>query len=571
MPFVPDKQAGGFVPDTVSGPAAPQRTLPESIGRQVALTGREAIAGSPPAALGAMIGDALGMHSSEALNHFLTMIGFPEPASPMERAVAPIAESMAGAGGVIKGGQTLAQASGPVAKQVGEVLSSQPIAQLVGAGTGAASSEGAKALGGGPVAQTAAGLLGATAPAAVSAAIPAGVRQILRGSASKLPEAKATLGRYKEMGVSPTPGQIYKTGPGEATEAYLARSPGGHKTLRDFALKQAGELETAVEKQASALSEKSSPMMAGRAIEEGITGPGGFTDTFRKTSQELYDRLDSFVPQNLRVPVVATRNALDELNAPIPGAPKLSKFFQNARMQGIREALIQDTTTQAGAVSQLGPVQQELLGQLAPAEQTAISAGLMDGKLPYVALKKLRTLVGNELSDSSLVGDVPRSKWRALYAALSKDMESAVNATGDPAAIQSFKRANAYTKAGHDRMDSVLKPIIDRDAPEKIFAAAMAGTKQGDTTIHSVMQSLPPAQQKILASTVLRKLGLAIPSKQGAEGNTFSVSRFLTNWSSDVSRGKAFSIFKVRSYIHWELGQDLKDCRGHSLKRRGLR
>jgi hypothetical protein len=52
------------------------------------------------------------------------------------------------------------------------------------------------------------------------------------------------------------------------------------------------------------------------------------------------------------------------------------------------------------------------------AERTATLNQFIDGKLPYEALKKLRTLVGREMADSSIVSDVPRSKWTALYGAL---------------------------------------------------------------------------------------------------------------------------------------------------------
>jgi hypothetical protein len=52
------------------------------------------------------------------------------------------------------------------------------------------------------------------------------------------------------------------------------------------------------------------------------------------------------------------------------------------------------------------------------------------GGIPYEALKKLRTLVGNEMADSGFASDVPRSKWKPLYAALSKDMAAAAQGAG---------------------------------------------------------------------------------------------------------------------------------------------
>ena len=54
-----------------------------------------------------------------------------------------------------------------------------------------------------------------------------------------------------------------------------------------------------------------------------------------------------------------------------------------------------------------------------------VSESMANGKLPYEAVKKLRTLVGAELENPSIVSDVPRSKWKAVYAALSDDLKNA--------------------------------------------------------------------------------------------------------------------------------------------------
>jgi hypothetical protein len=64
-----------------------------------------------------------------------------------------------------------------------------------------------------------------------------------------------------------------------------------------------------------------------------------------------------------------------------------------------------------------------------------------------------------------------------------------------------------------------------------VFKAATSGTKEGAFTLRSVMQSLPKENQKDLASAIVRRLGRAVSSKQGADGETFSSETFLTNWN----------------------------------------
>lgn len=161
-----------------------------------------------------------------------------------------------------------------------------------------------------------------------------------------------------------------------------------------------------------------------------------------------------------------------------------------------------------------------------------------NGRLPYTAIKQLRTLVGTELADAGPLSDVPRSKWKALYGALSADMEAAAEAAG-PKAVRDLKRANGYHRAGMRRMD-YIESVIDRHGgPEAVFRATTAGTKEGATTLRAVMQSLPPDAQKSVSATVLRRLGRAAAGSQDDIGSQFSTERFLTNWNNLSTPAKA--------------------------------
>jgi hypothetical protein len=174
----------------------------------------------------------------------------------------------------------------------------------------------------------------------------------------------------------------------------------------------------------------------------------------------------------------------------------------------------------------------------ADAEIGALLDQMVDGKLPYEALKRLRTLVGNELENVSIVSDVPRSKWKALYGALSQDMKGAADAAG-PEAQRAFGRANAYYRAGTSRIDE-LSTVLDKSGgPEAIYNAATSGTRDGATTLRTVMQSLKPDQQKVLASTMIRRLGKATAGQQNAAGDEFSMNTFLTNWNKLSPQAKS--------------------------------
>jgi hypothetical protein len=85
-----------------------------------------------------------------------------------------------------------------------------------------------------------------------------------------------------------------------------------------------------------------------------------------------------------------------------------------------------------------------------------------------------------------------------------------------------------------------LSDVIDRNGgPEKVFGAAMSGTKDGATTLRAVMQSLSPDQQQVVAATVFKRMGQATAGNQNAAGDTFSPESFLTRYNQMSTEAKS--------------------------------
>jgi hypothetical protein len=486
----------------------------------------------------------------------------------------------------------------------------QMVPSLVSNVAGSLSSQAAAEAGAGPTGQILAGMAGGTAANATRAVLAEGVKRSFRGGEQGRQKVAENIQAFDDAGGTPSVGQATQNRRMQAAESMMSRTPGSAGVIARRAEEQAANLGTGLEKQASSLSPKASAEQAGRAIERGVRGEGGFVETFKAKQGQLYDDLDRFVAKSSGVDVGNTTKALADLNAEIPGAPNTSRFFQNAKMRGIEDALKKDlgnpTDAQQAlddAMSQLEaaqkargnavqmgsqfrafaqdqakrtnqwvpvPGQPRVTGRYSPypdrvAEGMAAAdaadaevvhqrlrmqsledvvanfkrvAEASEGKLPYEAVKKLRTLVGNEMTDNSLMSDVPRSKWKALYGALSADVEGAAKAAG-PAAYSAWQRANNYTRAGMRRLESIDHVIDKNGGPEAIFTAATSGTKEGATTLRAVMQSLPQDAQKTVSATVLRRLGRATPGRQNDLGEKFSTETFLTNWNSMSPQAKA--------------------------------
>ncbi|HTF43539.1 MAG TPA: hypothetical protein VK641_06565 [Terriglobales bacterium] len=173
----------------------------------------------------------------------------------------------------------------------------------------------------------------------------------------------------------------------------------------------------------------------------------------------------------------------------------------------------------------------------------ALKKDAVNGAPPYEAIKKLRTLVGQVISDSTIASDVPRSKWTTLDAALPDDLSQAVH--GNPATPNAWTRANNYSRAGMTRIE-VLDDVIQRSSgSETIFRAATEGTRgrcHEAADRHAKWRRMTNGR-KMISATVLRRLGAAKGGVQNDVGDVFSTETFLTNWAtlSTEAKGALFN------------------------------
>jgi hypothetical protein len=529
-------------------PEQPQRTNAQEFGRQLALTGRAVGEGIVDTAsifanpLGVIMNaglKALGVdyqfpEQSGAFSQQLNQMGVAAPENQTEQLVNQIGRRATGAAATMGAGSVAAQAPG-VTGQVGTTLASNPVVQATASATGPVAREIAAESGAGPVGQFAADLAGSITPGVLAAAAPAATRAGFRGGEAGRQRVEQNIQSFQRAGTTPSVGQATESRAMRGAESLLSRTPGGAGPMVAKAESQADELGAMLEKRASELTRKTSAEQAGRQIQRSISGEGGFVESFKAKQGQLFDELDQFLPSGSRVDVAKTREALSALNTSIPGAPNVSKFFQNSKIRGIQTALEKDINSRplllAPGMDDPAAEIFDIIKKVDPAKADQYAAEIFrDGKLPYEALKKLRTLVGNEIADSTIASDVPRSKWKALYAALSDDLKQAADGSG-PQAQAAWKRANNYTRAGMRRIEAIESVIDKSGGPEAIFRAATSNTKEGATTLRAVMQSLDKDGQKMVTATVMRRLGLAKAGVQGELGDQFSTETFLTNWN----------------------------------------
>lgn len=437
--------------------------------------------------------------AGQAVGMALDKAGLPavEPQGAAERYASAIER---GAGGAIGGmgiGGVLSRAASPLVSNIGTSLATKPGLQLASAATGASSAQAAKDAGLGTGAQIAAGIAGGLAPSIPSMAA-SGVQSAFRGGEAGRQQVEQNIADFAKAGTVPTVGQATQSPVLQGAESLLSKTPGATTVMRNAANRQGEEVSNRLSSLAEGLSPGADSGAAGEAIIRGVSGPGGFVDRFKAEAQRRYDALDQHVPSSMPIDISNTKQALADINAGIAAAPQTSALMQNPKLVQLERAIGTDT----GGGTQL----------------------------PYEAVKQIRTMIGDQLSDFQLTSDLPRSKLKQLYATLSDDMKTAAENAG-PQARQAWQEANAFYKAGQERIDTLQRVIDKNGGPEAVFNAAMSGTKDGATTLNRVMSALEPAERKTVSAAVINRLGKSNPSAQNAAGDEFSMGTFLTNWN----------------------------------------
>ena len=510
----------GFVPKATvpEGFKKEKRTTPEKVGRGVALGARHLV--ETPALAFAGGGDLLSKginvglelagadyripeNRVETIEEGFTQMGFPEAETGPERVVQGVNRAVVGAALPIKTGSALGASANPVTARVGTALADSPALQGVSAATGAGASEAVRESGGSTGEQLVAGLAGGLTPSLVKTATSSTVRGAVRGGESGRQTVADNVETFERAGTTPTVGQATEGRAQQATESLLSKVPGGAGPIANKVSSQADDLAKSIQQRADELVPNADPAKAGRAIEDGIKN--GFIGRFRETTSKLYDDIDQHLDTAKPVSAKHTKGYLEKASTPIEGATETSKILSNQFLDELGLALTEDL-------------------------QVALENTGTEG-LPYEALKQLRTKVGDKLGNLSLVSDVSKGQLKQLYGALSRDLTDAAREAG-PDALSAARRANRFYRAGQARIDLIESVIKKKGGPEKIFQAAVSGTKEGATTLRAVYKSLDTEQRKTLTAAMVRRLGKATSSRQNDQVDRFSIETFLTGWAN---------------------------------------
>lgn len=335
-------------------------------------------------------------------------------------------------------------------------------------------------------------------------------KSAMRGTGGKA-EAQSAISDMARFGVTPSIGQATKNFAMDAAESLSAKFPGGSGVIRKTAEIQQKKIAASMaEKLTNLAGIAPEELAAGGVIRQGIED---FSNNFIDQAKVLYKEVDKYLPPNSMVSTANTHAMLNEVATPIKDAENFSKPLLNPKLTQMLGGLNADLDHYGGDT------------------------------LPYEAISGMRSKVGRELGSISIGPDaIPRAELKRVYAALTSDMRIAAQAQG-PNALKAFDRASAFYKAGMDRIDTMLEPIVKSGLDRDVFAAIESSGKQGPERLRAVRDSVSSDQWKILAATVAGRLGRP-PAGQRGEGEAlFSLQKFLSGYQTLRDAGSADVLF----------------------------
>ena len=335
---------------------------------------------------------------------------------------------------------------------------------------------------------------GAMAPAAAGQALGAAKNVVAK-------RAAPVVDTFKKVGATPSVGQATDSTFISGLENLAAKFPGGSGVMKNFIEAQQRSMGNVARTGVPAEA-------AGRAIESGVSGKGGFLDRTKAVWSTLDDAVAAKIPKEAAFNPANTMQALDDLTRPVAGAERSTGAPLDARISVIKQNLMDDLAANGGA-------------------------------MPFEALRTIRSRVGAQIDDA-LVQGAKSGEMSKLYGALSKDMKVAAEQAG---AGNEFARQNNYYRARMGRIENVLDRVIGKGKqPEDIFKSVNPTDPDQANKLRAVMRSLSIPERQVVSEAVANRLGRVSPGKQNEVGDVFSSETFLTNWTR-LSPGAKAQLF----------------------------
>lgn len=510
-----------------------------------------AIAGAGAAGIATLVGDPIvsSVNSllgtqytlpSDAMADLLTRVGVPEARTAAERIVETTAAGAGLAGGTVAAGRALEMAAGqamPVAREVGRVLATQPVPQVLGgAGAGLAGQTAAE-LGAGPVGQTAASLAGGLSPLALTRRPP--VPQMEAPPAIEAPAPQAPE-------IPAPPAAAAEVAADTGTVLNLARRAAGIGPGSAAAKAELIDLAQ-INPQAKASAERlgldlpfdvfsDNPQVRSavgltRALVAG-EAEAAWEATVRQVIQradEISQQFDAAFVAGRPATGVASQRILDDLKRTQKQlADDAQKIYERVDEAISKSATVELTNLRKTLDDVVAEVGEEGLS----GPEKKLLKLIEDGGVTYGRLLREKNLIGKAQAGlQSEYGNMASGDLKRLYGALAQDQLDNVAAIGGEELRRELRAANLLTakrKALENRIVAAFGKEIDGSVATLMQSAITSAARGNAAQFNKLMKVVPPELQKETIATALASVtaGKAAGRAVGEVEAVFSPTEF---------------------------------------------
>ena len=118
--------------------------------------------------------------------------------------------------------------------------------------------------------------------------------------------------------------------------------------------------------------------------------------------------------------------------------------------------------------------------------------------------RQLRSAIGQSMTDTSIMKDLPMRQKEALYGAITGDLRSSAHLQG-PEVAEGFDAANATSSQLNDFTRDHLDKIIGPNAqsPEKVAKSLLTSGKTGGTSLAALREQIPDSVNELTSAHLL--------------------------------------------------------------------
>lgn len=305
--------------------------------------------------------------------------------------------------------------------------------------------------------------------------------------------AERTRQAAADLGVTPSLGASGRGGAQAA--AVFEKVPGTQGPIARDADRFVGEVEEAFQRTREGIGEAVSPADSGATIQAAL---GRSVDRFKTQAEKRYLDVGREIPADM--PVTADNT-----------------------VRAVREA------------AEVYAQNPEIASRLGIDQWVKLADDLGSGA-NWAVLSDLRSKLGEAIGKTNgpLV-NMDQGRIKQLYATLTADMEAMATAAG-PKALKKWKSASEFYKNGSTRIAQHFDKVVTAKSPEAAFEL-LVSSAQGNRAssnlgrLRSIKAGMKPGEWREFSASLLERLGMARPGQQNAQGDAFSVARYLSEYS----------------------------------------